>query len=381
MSDVFISYAREDLPRIKPIVTVLQSMGWSVWWDRTILPGQVFEDVIRKALESARCVVVAWSVHAVDSDWVKAEAEDARQKRILVPCLLDDVRPPLVYRAIQAANLIGWAGAMPNAGMQELIQGVAGICTASLSAAAGNHGSGDVQSTSAGGRSRYGRVLEVDRSNPACDTIRKAIGMAAENDRVLIQPGVYRETFVMDKVIELAGAGDRDAVIIESADDNVIWFDAAEGCVVNLTIRYTGTNHSAVRITRGRLRLTDCDLTSRGLSCISIQHEAQPVVRRNRIHDGRQEGIYAGEDAAGIIEDNKIYGNGLAGVAIWRGASPTVRGNEIYGCREGVYVGDRGRGVIEGNKLHDNAGAGIKIAGGNPSVGANEEYRNHLGGF
>ena len=85
-----------------------------------------------------------------------------------------------------------------------------------------------------------------------------------------------------------------------------------------------------------------------------------------------------GEGAGGSIENNRIWLNGLAGVAIWRKASPVVRGNEIWSCREGVYVGDRGRGVFEGNKIHDNRGPGIRIAGGEPQVGDNEQVRNSL---
>jgi len=61
------------------------SEGWTVWWDRTILPGQVFDEVIRAALESARCLVVLWSEASVGSDWVKEEASRAKERGVLVP--------------------------------------------------------------------------------------------------------------------------------------------------------------------------------------------------------------------------------------------------------------------------------------------------------
>jgi hypothetical protein len=48
MSDIFISYANEDRPRVKPLVDALAQMGWSVWWDRTILAGKRWEEVIEK---------------------------------------------------------------------------------------------------------------------------------------------------------------------------------------------------------------------------------------------------------------------------------------------------------------------------------------------
>jgi len=42
------------------------------------------------------------------SSWVKTEAADARDRRILVPVLIEDVRIPLEFRRLQAANLTQW---------------------------------------------------------------------------------------------------------------------------------------------------------------------------------------------------------------------------------------------------------------------------------
>jgi hypothetical protein len=33
MSDIFISYAREDRPRVERLAAALEQCGWSVWWD------------------------------------------------------------------------------------------------------------------------------------------------------------------------------------------------------------------------------------------------------------------------------------------------------------------------------------------------------------
>ena len=40
MSDIFLSYASDDLARIHPLVQFLTQQGWSVWWDRTIPLGK-----------------------------------------------------------------------------------------------------------------------------------------------------------------------------------------------------------------------------------------------------------------------------------------------------------------------------------------------------
>jgi len=125
MSDIFLSYATEDRSRTRLLVEALQSRGWSVWWDRTIPPGQTFDSVIESALDDARCVVVLWSKTSVSSDWVKTEAAEAARRRILVPVLIDDVAVPLEFRRIQAARLVGWIGDQAEEEFGKLVRAVA----------------------------------------------------------------------------------------------------------------------------------------------------------------------------------------------------------------------------------------------------------------
>ena len=89
MSDIFLSFASADHERVRLLVHALERHGWSVWWDRTIPPGKTFDQVIEAALEVARCVVVVWSRASVISDWVRVEADEGRQRDILVPVLID----------------------------------------------------------------------------------------------------------------------------------------------------------------------------------------------------------------------------------------------------------------------------------------------------
>lgn len=110
MSDIFFSYDHEDRGRAELLARALQSEGWSVWWDKTIPAGQKFDDVIERNLDAARCVVVLWSTQSVASEWVRTEAQEGENRRILVPVLIDNVKIPIAFRLIQAANLVGWQG-------------------------------------------------------------------------------------------------------------------------------------------------------------------------------------------------------------------------------------------------------------------------------
>jgi len=92
------------------LASFLEAHGNSVWWDRTIPPGRVFDEVIQEALAAAQCVVVLWSSNSVRSNWVKVEAEEAAARGLLVPVLIEHVTPPIQFKRIQAANLSDWRG-------------------------------------------------------------------------------------------------------------------------------------------------------------------------------------------------------------------------------------------------------------------------------
>lgn len=109
MSDVFISYASADRERAQAVAAELQSRGLSVWWDRAIPPGRQFDEVIEEALDAARCVALLWTDSAAASHWVKTEGAEALRRGVLVPALLQaDVRIPLEFRRVQAADLSQW---------------------------------------------------------------------------------------------------------------------------------------------------------------------------------------------------------------------------------------------------------------------------------
>jgi hypothetical protein len=121
VSDIFISYAREDEPRVQALVAAFEAQGWSVFWDRRIPAGRTWRDHIGSALQQARCIVVAWSATSVASQWVAEEADEGRVRQVLVPVLLEAVQPPRGFREIQAADLSAWRAGEPSARLDELI--------------------------------------------------------------------------------------------------------------------------------------------------------------------------------------------------------------------------------------------------------------------
>jgi hypothetical protein len=110
VADIFISYSRKDSARVAPIADALEAEGFSVWWDPEILPGTTFDEVIDRALNAAKCVIVAWSHNSVGSRWVREEANDGLNREILIPLRIDGVPLPRGFKLVQTEDFAAWAG-------------------------------------------------------------------------------------------------------------------------------------------------------------------------------------------------------------------------------------------------------------------------------
>ena len=121
MADVFLSYARsereagEDHRRRAAL-----RRGLSVWFDESLPAHRAYSDVIEEQLDEASAVLVLWSSEAARSQWVRSEANRARETGRLVQVRLDDARLPMPFDQIQCADLRGWHGE-DNAAWQSVL--------------------------------------------------------------------------------------------------------------------------------------------------------------------------------------------------------------------------------------------------------------------
>lgn len=118
---IFVSYAHEDRDRVAPLARALEDRGWSVWWDRDIPVGKTFDEVVEEQIDAAAAVIAVWSDAGVESRWVRTEAAEGYSRGVLVPVLLDDVRIPLAFRRIQAADLRDWTEGIEHDGFEDLV--------------------------------------------------------------------------------------------------------------------------------------------------------------------------------------------------------------------------------------------------------------------
>lgn len=211
-------------------------------------------------------------------------------------------------------------------------------------------------------------------------TVSAAIEAARPGDRILVRPGLYEEGLVVDKPLEILGDGPVADIDIRARDADALLFRASIGRVANLTLRQAGGKGSwfGVHITQGRLDLEGCDISSQCLSSVAIRNGADPRLRRNKIHDSAESGVFVYDGGLGTLEDNDITGNAYSGVGVKTGGNPTLRRNQIHANKQdGVYIYQSGLGTLEDNDITGNAFAGVAVeTGGNPTVRGNRINRN-----
>jgi len=107
---VFLSYAHADEAKARKIAAALRQAGYAVWWDEMIEGGAAYAKTIGTALQTADVVIVLWSATSVESDWVRDEAAQGRDRQRLVPLRIDKTRPPLGFGQYQAIDFHSWRG-------------------------------------------------------------------------------------------------------------------------------------------------------------------------------------------------------------------------------------------------------------------------------
>ena len=128
MVDVFISYSRADHARVAVLARAVEAEGYQVWWDVDLPPHQSYGDVITAKIGAARAAIVVWSAEAVKSEWVRAEADMARNQKKLVQTAIGDIMPPLPFNQIQYVDIGAWNGDPDHPGWRKVKASLAELC-------------------------------------------------------------------------------------------------------------------------------------------------------------------------------------------------------------------------------------------------------------
>lgn len=199
-------------------------------------------------------------------------------------------------------------------------------------------------------------------------SIGEAIRNAAPNSCLLVREGLYEESLVLDKTIEIIGDGAAENIIVSSANSSPVVMRTDKALMRGLTLQGRGTRNGksffAVEISGGELALENCDITSDSLSGVAVYGAgANPLIKNCRIHDCADSGFYIFDNARARIENCDVYRSANVSVAITQGANPTLKNCRIFdGENGGVVVwGNGAAGVVEDCKIYNHRLANVGV--------------------
>ena len=217
-----------------------------------------------------------------------------------------------------------------------------------------------------------GTIVVAQDGSGTTTTITEAVAMAEDGNTILVRPGTYDESIVLDKDVTIRGDGDRDDVIVELSvelptggdwdgtdPDLPIAFllETSDAKLENLTLR---GELSRIVINGGTPELRDLFLDGVGIVYLA------PRFAVSGLH------VYGGSDA--MIADNQLTDTDM----IIQDSSPTLLRNELIVGALLVHVGEEElrptEPIIRGNTIDGSAKWGIAIWGGAQTRGRRQHH-------
>jgi actin-like ATPase involved in cell morphogenesis len=200
-------------------------------------------------------------------------------------------------------------------------------------------------------------------------TIGETLQQARSKSRIVVRPGTYRESLVLDREVDIVGVGPRESVIIESAAPIGLKMSTATALVQGVTLKHTGTEdvmwntHGGVVVAQGHLVLENCTIET-SIHSVSIWGpEGKVTLRQCSISAGKNAGIAINNGGQGTLEDCDIFDNADVGIHVRdkNSLANILRCNIHNGQSFGISISSEGQALIEDCDIAENAAAGIQI--------------------
>ena len=151
-------------------------------------------------------------------------------------------------------------------------------------------------------------------------------------DRIIIRLGTYTDPVTVEKNVCLIGEGPLKDIRLQVTDHTAVTIRTETCHIENISIQQIGIQESfAPDIALESSTIVGCNISSKGLACISLHGTASPVIKANKVRSGTETGIMIAGQSQAIIDSNMVFGNEFAGSEIRDEANPQINNNHIYG--------------------------------------------------
>ena len=124
MADIFLAYSRSNWKKADKFRDAFKKIGFSVFVDIDTPTGERWREHIENQLNACSVLVVLWSKSSVKSDYVKEEADVAKDHGKLVPVMVTKCELPYGFRSYQTLDLTSWRGDTNTPKWRRLIEDI-----------------------------------------------------------------------------------------------------------------------------------------------------------------------------------------------------------------------------------------------------------------
>ena len=217
----------------------------------------------------------------------------------------------------------------------------------------------------------YKMTWVVDASGKGDTTSAgEALRLAPEGATVLIRPGLYAESLVMERSLIVVGETVGDLVpTLAPLEGSCATITASEGTLSNLRFEPQSVASDGIGacldVQAGSVVVAGNVIQSPGGTGIVVRKGATPRLIENQIAESGGSGILFAGGAGGEVTRNHISQSAQSGILVRGGSAATFLENRIeQSGGSGIVVAEGARGHFEGNEVIGSAGSGIEVLAG-----------------
>jgi hypothetical protein len=196
-------------------------------------------------------------------------------------------------------------------------------------------------------------------------TIGDAIRAATKGSRIIVYPGHYNESLLIQHDVDIVGVEAVDgeqphSVVLESGRGSALTVHGASACISYMTIVCQAEEHAdamAVDLQEARLTMTSCDIISTTQQCIAVRGAGAGVAMGDcRVQNCSGDGLIVGREAGATLEDCTIKSNGGRGLHVDSGIVVVRRCGISDNGGTGVSLVDAALGMFDRSEVLRNRG-------------------------
>ncbi len=181
------------------------------------------------------------------------------------------------------------------------------------------------------------RILVGKGGQGQCLSLKVALRQAKPGMEIILMPGLYRESVVVDQDVIIRALGKPDEVVLEGVSGPALVLDARSASLHGFTLR-APEGEVALRVTSGASSLEGC------------------------VMDGRVAGAEVKAGAAPRFVDCAFRCSGGSGLVVAEGGQTRLQGGVVEGFRDtGILVGSGAQTSLHGVQVGPGDGVGLKV--------------------